>query len=84
MNVKRLINSTFGKIILSILLALGLASLFRKVCNDKNCVVFNGPVITEVDGKILKHGEKCYKYSMEADKCDSTKRVVDIAEPVAK
>lgn len=84
MNVKRLINSTFGKIILSILLALGLASLFRKVCTDKNCVVFNGPVITEVDGKILKHGEKCYKYSMEADKCDSTKRVVDIAEPVAK
>lgn len=81
MNVKRLINSAFGKIILSILLALGLASLFRKVCNDKNCIVFNGPVITEVDGKILKHGSKCYKYSMETDKCDSTKRVVDIAEP---
>jgi hypothetical protein len=66
---------------ISIILGLGLATLFRKACDDKNCIVFNGPVIKEIEGKIYKHGEKCYKYSSVSDKCDSTKRVVAISDP---
>jgi hypothetical protein len=81
MNFKRLLNSELGKNIISILLGIGLATLFRKVCNDKNCIVFNGPVISEFEGKIYKHGEKCYKYDIHPDKCDSTKKVIDIAPP---
>jgi hypothetical protein len=81
MNVKRLINTPHGQILLSIILALGIASLFRKVCTDKKCIHFNGPVITEIDGKIYKHGEKCYKYSSRPDKCDIKKRIIDIGEP---
>jgi len=84
MNLKRLITSPFGKIILSILLGIGLASLFRKVCNDKNCIVFNGPIISDIDGKTYKHGDKCYKYTTNPDKCDSTKKIVNIREPVSK
>ena len=79
MNLKRLITSSFGKIILSILLGLGLASLFRKVCNDKNCIVFNGPIISDIDGKIYKHGDKCYKYKMHPSQCESTKRIIEIS-----
>ena len=68
-----------GKIFISILLGLGLATMFRTVCEGKNCIRFVGPVISEVDGKIYKHGEKCYKYVAESSgKCDETKRVVDI------
>jgi hypothetical protein len=77
MNLKRLITSTFGKIILSILLGLGLASLFRKVCNDKNCIVFNGPIISDIDGKTYKHGDKCYKYTPVATKCNANAKIVD-------
>ena len=62
------------------MLGLGLATLFRKACVDKNCIVFNGPVITEFDGKIYKHGDKCYSYSMASSKCDSTKRIIDMSE----
>ena len=40
MNIKRLLNTHLGRIIISILLGLGLASLFRKVCTDKNCIKF--------------------------------------------
>lgn len=82
MNVKRLLNTYHGKVILSIVLALGIASLFRKVCTDKNCIRFNGPVISDLDGKTFKHGEKCFKYSASSDKCDTTKRVVDTAEVI--
>jgi len=84
MNLKRLISSSLGKIILSILLGLGLASLFRKACTDKNCLVFNGPIISDIEGKTYKHGDKCYKYTTSPDKCDTTKRVIDIGTPEHK
>jgi len=80
MNFKRLLYTPIGRVFISILLGLGLATMFRKACVDKNCIVFNGPVITEFDGKIYKHGEKCYKYSMSSAKCDSTKRIVEMSE----
>ena len=60
MNLHRLLNSDLGINMISIILGLGLATLFRKVCTDKNCITFNGPVISEIDGKTYKYGEKCY------------------------
>ena len=79
MQIKVLLNSPMGKIFISILLGLGLATMFRTVCEEKNCIRFVGPVISDVDGKIYKHGEKCYKYDVESSgKCDDTKRVLDI------
>ena len=79
MQIKVLLNSPIGRIFISILLGLGLATMFKTVCEEKNCIRFVGPVISEVDGKIYKHGEKCYKYeSQSSGKCDSTKRVLDI------
>ena len=78
-NFKKIINSESGRIVISVLLGLGLATLFNKVCKDKNCIVFNGPVLSEIDGKIYKYGEKCYSYKMQPSKCDPTKRVIDIS-----
>ena len=40
MNLKRLLYSSLGKIIISIMLGLGLATMFSKVCKDKNCITF--------------------------------------------
>lgn len=81
MNLKRLLNTFHGQIVLSIVLGLGLASLFRKVCTDKNCIHFNGPVLTDLNEKVYKHGDKCYKYSTYADTCDKKKKIVDFGEP---
>jgi len=78
MNFKRLLYTDLGRIILSIILGLGLATLFRKVCTDKSCLRFNGPIISDLEGKIYKHGDKCYKYSANTDKCDTTKKQVDL------
>ena len=78
-NFKRMLHTQTGRMFISVILGLGLATLFRKVCKDKNCIAFNGPVISEVDGKVFKHGGKCYKYEAETAKCDSTKRVVETA-----
>lgn len=83
MNFKRLLHSSLGQIFISILLGLGLATIFRKVCNDKNCIHFKGPLSDQVNGKIFKHGEACYKYTVKnADKCNHTKKVVEMASSV--
>lgn len=77
MNIPRLLNSAMGRIIISILLGLGLATLFRKACVDGSCLQFNGPVINEVDGKTYNFGEYCYKYELQPTKCDSKRKTVD-------
>ena len=82
MNIKRLLNSNMGRVFISILLGLGLATLFRKVCKDKNCIKFSGPVIGDIEGKTYKYGDKCYTYTSNPTKCDDTKKVVDISHKV--
>jgi hypothetical protein len=76
-----LLNTSLGKFFISVLLGLGLATLFRKACNDRNCLSFSGPVISEVDGKIYKHGEKCFSYTSSATTCDANKQIVDMSVP---
>ena len=84
MNFKRLLNTSIGQFIISLLLGLGLATLFRKACKDKNCIVFNGPVISDVEGKIYKYGEKCFTYVPTPTQCDSTKKISDISQDETK
>jgi hypothetical protein len=79
MNIKRLLHSKIGKSIISILLGLGLATLFRKVCNDRNCIVFKAPEPSKIKGQIFKFDEKCYKYKENTEKCNSTKKIINFA-----
>jgi len=79
MYIRRLLYSDFGKIMISILLGLGLASLFRKVCNDRNCLVFKGPKMSEISGKIFQYGDKCYTYTEKPQTCDEGKKIVPFA-----
>jgi len=81
MNFKRLLNTPIGIFFISILLGLGLATLFRKACHGKNCILFNGPMISELDGKTYKYGEECYKYSLQHSPCDSLKKTVMLGKP---
>ena len=83
MNFKRLLNTDIGVIFISILLGIGLASFFRKACQGKSCINFNGPVVSEIDGKTYKYGEYCYQYKLEAAPCDSTRKSVEISAPKA-
>lgn len=81
MNFKRLLYTEWGQVFISVLLGLGLATMFRQVCSGKNCLVFNGPVISEIDGKIYKFGEYCHKYDLNATSCSGVKKVINISNP---
>lgn len=80
MNFKRLITTNIGRMVISILLGLGLASLFRRVCRDKSCIKFNGPIISMENDKIYKFNDKCYKYTYEPNNCNETKRILPFSE----
>lgn len=76
MHLGKFVHTQSGKIIMSILLGFGLASLFRTVCKNKNCLIFHAPPIEELKDKIYKNNGKCVKYSQVATKCVSGTKTV--------
>ena len=79
MNLKRLIYSDVGRIAFSILLGLGLATLFRRVCKERDCLVFHAPEINIIKNQVFKFKNKCYKFEEEIEKCDKNKKIVQFA-----
>lgn len=78
-NFGKFVHTQTGKYVMSILLGLGLASLFRNVCKDKNCMIFHAPPLEEIKNKIYKFDNKCYKYEPIQTKCNNNKKIVDFA-----
>jgi len=68
-NLGKFVHTETGKIIMSILLGFGLASLFRTVCKDNNCILFHAPPLDDFKDKIYKNNGKCFKYRPVATKC---------------
>jgi hypothetical protein len=74
---EKFVHTERGKIIMSIILGFGLASLFRTVCKDKNCLIFHAPPLDDFRDKIYKNGNKCFKYKPVATKCAINAKTVD-------
>lgn len=78
-NFQRLLHTSVGRIIISILLGLGLSALFFKTCEGKHCIQFHGPVLSELDDNVYRHGEECYKYHIESTPCNLRKNIIPLA-----
>jgi len=73
----KFVHTQTGKIIMSILLGFGLASLFRRVCKNKDCIIFHAPPLEEFKDKVYKNGNgKCVKYNYVATKCNPNAKIV--------
>jgi len=59
-----------GRILVSVILGLGLAALFRRVCKGGNCVVIQGPSMEDVQKYSYKIKDDCYKYTPYVVDCD--------------
>ena len=64
-----ILNDEKGKIIISIIWGLGLATLFRRACKGRNCIIIKGPKPNELEGKIFKFDNKCFSYQAESTSC---------------
>jgi CRISPR/Cas system-associated endonuclease/helicase Cas3 len=65
----KFVHTKTGKTLMSLILGFGLASLFRKICKEKNCLLFYAPPMEELDDKIYKSDGRCVKYKPVATKC---------------
>lgn len=77
MYLGKFVHSETGKIIMSILLGFGLASLFRTVCKNKDCLIFHAPPLDQIKNKIYKSGNKCVKYNPVATKCSINSKTIE-------
>jgi hypothetical protein len=79
MYLDKFVSSNTGKILMSIILGIGLATLFRAVCKGSKCRIISAPPIEELDGQTYRYNEKCYKYEKIASKCDKNKKILSFA-----
>jgi hypothetical protein len=66
----RLLHTDNGRYAISFILGIGLASLFRKICKDRNCLVFKAPPLEEVTTNTYTYGDKCYTFKESLTKCN--------------
>ena len=76
MYIRRILYSNIGRCLMSILLGLGLATLFRKACNGRDCLVFHAAPIDKIKNQIFKYNDKCYKFEDTAATCDKNKKTL--------
>ena len=78
-NIEKLFNTETGKKLMSIILGLGLATLFRESCKSSNCLIYQSPPLADLTSKTYKHNGKCYTFKEESTKCDNNKKKIQIA-----
>jgi hypothetical protein len=76
-HLSKFIHTKTGKLLMSILLGFGIATLFRKVCDGKKCIIYHAPPLEEIKDKTFKYDDKCYKFTTNNTKCDSNKKIVE-------
>ena len=69
MNLQKFFNTSVGKHIMSAILGFGLATMFRVVCKERNCIIFKAPDFNEIEGKVFNQDNKCYKIETKSIRC---------------
>ena len=80
--IKNILYTDAGRILLSIILGLGLSTLFRKFCDNKNCYNFLGPEQEKIKNKIFSFdsgNNKCYTMREKNIRCGSKPKSLDFA-----
>jgi hypothetical protein len=79
MYLDKFVHTQTGKIIMSILLGIGLATFFRAACKGSQCRVISSPPIEEIEDKTYKFNDKCYTFEKNPISCTNNKNTVKIA-----
>lgn len=79
MYLDKFVHSKTGKVIMSIILGIGLATFFRAVCKGKRCRIISSPPMEEIDNQTYKFNDKCYTFEKNPINCQRNKKTVLIA-----
>jgi len=67
--INRLLYTNTGQIFVSLILGLMLSLLFKRVCKE-NCVIYVSPDNKDIEGKVFKLEDTCYKYKTKSVECN--------------
>lgn len=69
MFIKRVLNDNAGSIMISVILGLGLAAIFRKACSGGSCIVVRHPDLGELKKYVYRMDGSCFKYTPHVVPC---------------
>ena len=76
-HIKKFLKGRTGMVFISIILGLGLSTVFKVSCDSNNCVViYKSPDFK--DKKIIKYNKKCYEANEHMETCDDKKQIIDM------
>ena len=78
-HIHRLLYSKYSHVIISMILGFGLATIFRRVCKERNCIVFKAPEISKIKNKVFKFNNNCYTYKENSVSCNKNKKNIEFA-----
>lgn len=70
---ENILSEKFGSTIISIILGLGLASLFKRVCKN-DCIIYRVQNYNQIKNNVYKWDENCYKYEKVDVDCSREKK----------
>lgn len=79
MHLDKFLYTKFGRVLMSILLGFGLASMLRKVCKSGECYRFDAPdFANSIKDKTFQYNGECYVFDLQAGSADPTKTTISI------
>ena len=75
-SIQRFMHDDNAKYIISILIGLGIATIFRKACKNDDCYIFKGPFTSEIHDNIYSFNNKCYKFLPKNIKCNTKQKQI--------
>ena len=82
--ITKILDSTYGCILVSAFIGFALASLFRMTCKYKNCLQYIAPSTTNMHNTVFRWDDKCYRAKRRFVSCgglsDDTQVVEDVED----
>ena len=72
---ENILSQNFGAIMISIILGLGFASLFKRVCKN-NCIIYKVDNYKKIKDNIYEWNENCYQYQKVDVKCKKESKYI--------
>lgn len=72
--ISQAFDTPVGCALVSVLLGLGLAALFRETCKGGHCIVIKSPNVHNVEKNTYRYNQHCYKYKAKVVDCPTGKQ----------
>lgn len=59
--------------LISFILGLGLAAIFRPICKGPDCLILRGPPVQDIRGSVYQFGSRCVEFNTRTVECPADK-----------